>query len=499
MSLRLERWLALAFFGLTVLFVGIVSVVFYAQLREAVLDRTQNQLLSINILKKQRIEQYLGTRREQTADSAVVRDLEEIATERTGMGATGESYLVDRQGRMITVSRFFPDTLSGSISVATEGFRRATAGQEGVGIYPDYRGVPVIGAYQKVEWPDNPWVLLTEIDLAEAMQPIVTLRNRFLWLSLVLLIVSGVVSVWLAKQLSRSIRALQRDITTLARGELPSPQSPVSRIEEIQNILASLRELIRALGQTARFARHIGEGKFDATYAPLSPQDELGRSLLTMRDQLLQLNAQKDQLERENKKLLVNTQEAERERIARDIHDGIGPLLTTTKLKVSSLTLPSLAKEDIIELLNSIITEIRRISGNLMPAVLSDFGPGEALNKLVREMARDTKITFRYVNDLLPESRLDKEVGIALYRIAQEAINNTLKHAEATEIVMSLTEFDDQVVFYYQDNGKGLSDNEENLLGKGLRNIRERIRILGGTLRIHSDPGIVIEAEIPIT
>ena len=521
MNLTLERWLTLAFFSLTVIFTGAVSVGFYAQLKEAVLERTQNQLRSINILKKRLVEQYAQarphetivfldafakkktsvdtTQRLATPQRAYQRGLEAIMTERTGMGATGESYLVTDRGKMITVSRFMPDTLPGSITVATRGFRAARAGQEGVAIYPDYRGVPIIGAYQPVWLAGQLGVLLTEIDVAEAMQPVVALRNRFLWFSLGLLILSGLISAWLARQLSRPILVLQRDITTLARGALPSRQAQSSRIKEINRISTSLSELIQALNRTVDFAQHIGQGNFTAAYQPLSEQDQLGQALLAMRNQLAQLNEQQDQVARETKKLLVSTQEAERERIARDIHDGIGPLLTTAKLKLSSSSVTGPAKEEIRQLLGEVIAEIRRISSNLMPAVLRDFGPGEALNQLVEEIRKSTDIRFRYVNDLPDESQLTKEEGIALYRIAQEAINNTLKHAEATEVVMSLTEFDDQVVFYYKDNGRGLAAGQTEVgSGRGLKNIRERIRILGGSVRIYSKQGTIIEAEIPL-
>ena len=505
MKLKLERWLAVCFFSLTVIFVGVVSVGFYTQLREAVLNRTRNQLLSINILKKQLVEQYLLSVPD-TVDSLaistpgrqVVAGLEEIMTERTGMGTTGESYLVNEQGKMMTVSRFFPDTLRSSITVDTEGFRLASAGDEGVGTYPDYRGVPIIGAYRKIEVPQGHWVILTEIDVAEAMQPLVILRNRFLWLSLALLLISGAISVWLARQLSRPIRALQSNITMLAQGKLPKRQARASRIKEIGSISASLNDLIRALNQTVRFAQHIGSGKFDTDYSPLSPQDELGHALLTMRHQLVQLNTQKDHLEREAKNQLVNAQEAERERIARDIHDGIGPLITAAKLRLSSMP-SSPAQEEVKQLLNDVIAELRQISRNLMPAVLRDFGPGEALNQLVEQIRGSADLQFHYVNDLSDESRLTREVGIALYRVAQEAISNTLKHAAATEVAMSLTEFDNLVVFYYRDNGRGLEPGlAEVSSGWGLKNIQERIRILGGSVHIYSESGVIIEAEIPL-
>ncbi|MGB3777714.1 MAG: histidine kinase [Tunicatimonas sp.] len=465
------------------------------------MDRTKNQLRSINILKKRLVEQYLAEHTPETdslTTAYLIRNLEEIMLERTGMGATGESYLVSQEGQMITPSRFLPDSLPGRISVHTRGFREALADNPGVGVYPDYRGVPIIGAYRKLSAPTD-WVILTEIDMAEAMQPVHRLRNRFLVFILGLLAISWLVSVFLAKQLSRPIRALQQDIQTLAKGVLPPERPRNSRVREINTISASLDELIQALRRTADFAQQIGQGAFDAVHRPLSEYDELGRALLQMRDQLRQLNARKEALERETKQLLVSTQEAERERIARDIHDGIGPLLTTAKLKLTSLALPSDATREVRMLLDEVIAEVRRISSNLMPAVLSDFGPGEALRQLASEVEKNTALTVRYANDLLAPSRLNKETGIALYRIAQEAINNTLKHAQATEIVMSLTEFDDQVIFYYKDNGVGFDPVRlRNSDGKGLKNIHERVRILGGTVHIYREQGTLIEAEIPI-
>ncbi len=498
---KLERWLTAALFGLTVLFAGAGSLGFYAQLKNAILDRTKNQLRSINILKKKLVEQYLATHTPKSDSLATVypvHSLEEIMLERTGMGATGESYLVNKAGQMITSSRFLTDSPPGRIAVRTLGFQEALAGNPGVGIYPDYRGVPIIGAYRKLSTP-NDWVILTEIDVAEAMQPVYRLQNRFLAFILGLLAVSWLVSVFLAKQLSRPIRALQQDIQTLAQGVLPPERPRNSRVQEINTISASLDELIQALRRTADFAQQIGQGTFDAVYRPLSEHDELGRALLQMRDQLRQLNARKEVLERETKQLLVSTQEAERERIARDIHDGIGPLLTTAKLKLTTSNLPSDTTQGVKTLLDEVIAEVRRISGNLMPAVLNDFGPGEALRQLASEIEKNTALTARYANDLLSPSRLSKETGIALYRIAQEAINNTIKHANATQLVMSLTEFDDRVVFYYRDNGVGIDlAKMRNSDGKGLKNIRERVRILAGTVRIYRDHGTLIEAEIPI-
>lgn len=492
---KLEHWLTLAFFGLTVTFIVIISLGFYRQLKETTLQKTQDQLASINILKKRLVEQQIN----QTgpSDGAIsFQALENIMRERTGMGATGESYLVNAQEQMLTTSRFFPDTLA---LVDTRGVQRALAGQAGVETYSDYRGIPVVGAYRPVSVANRRWALLTEIDVAEAMAPVVVLRNRFAWVSGLLILLSLMISIGLARQISRPIQAIQRRIQLLGQGTLLTGNLNNSRIQEINRISASANEWMQAMQRMMDFAREIGQGNFEATYQPLSEQDALGLALIRMRDRLAAFSEEKDRWEMASKRALLNGQETERERIARDIHDGIGPLLTTAKLRVSMLPLPAEARQEISDLLSEVIREVRRISSNLMPAVLRDFGLGDALQQLVRQM-RPADVNILYTNDLLSPSGLGKETSIALYRVAQEGINNALKHAQAQNISLSLTEFDDQVMFYLKDDGVGFDTESVFPAGNGLKNIRERIRILGGTVTIHSNnTGTVIEAEIPLT
>jgi signal transduction histidine kinase len=133
-----------------------------------------------------------------------------------------------------------------------------------------------------------------------------------------------------------------------------------------------------------------------------------------------------------------------------------------------------------------------------MPALLMDFGPGEALTLLVEDFRKNTGLTFHFVNELFPEgSQLNKEKGIALYRIAQEALHNAIKHAGASTIKMSVTEFDDHVDFFLSDDGQGFDLPSSNQ-GSGLRNIRERVLILGGTIHIDTGKkGTTIEVTLP--
>lgn len=583
LSLKLEHWLSLCFFGLNLIFILVIVIFLYAQLKSSLLKRTENQLQSINILKEKLIESYLHDKSGEAIhtiryfqahqesydelserleviedvvavyvqdtsgiyrypdrlrelvtlskekelkvgalpvtyieDSASVymvldeqaftvtllfsiRGLQDIMMERSGMGATGESYLVTSDLRMRTASRFFPDTIPNSIEVQTFGVEKAISGETGVATYPDYRNVPIIGAYRPIQFAGFQGALLTEIDVEEAMTPVIVIRDQFIGLSVLLMLASLALSVILAKQLSSPILKLRGKILQLAEGVLPEVQSEPVAMVEIHQISEALDRLIIALRSTAFFARQIGEGDFSAHYDLLSKKDELGLSIVRMRDQLVQLNQQNAWLERETKKALVNAQEQERERIARDMHDGIGPLLTTIRLKVATMENNEPLKQEFLQLIDDTITEIRRVSRNLMPAVLMDFGPGEALSILADDLQKSAGVTIHYVNELVTDnSQLGKQKGIALYRVAQEALNNAIKHAEATTIKMSLTEFDDQVVFYIRDDGKGF-DLAHNTNGGGLRNIKERVFILNGTMQIDTgSQGTSIEIEIPI-
>jgi len=140
--------------------------------------------------------------------------------------------------------------------------------------------------------------------------------------------------------------------------------------------------------------------------------------------------------------------------------------------------------------------EVRRISNNLMPQALLDFGIGEALANLVEYLRKMTKIEINYVNTTFQNSALPSDISIGIYRIAQEAINNAIKHADATTINVSITEFDDTINLFIKDNGRGF-DIEGRYTGAGLLNMKERCRLMNGDILISSNhEGTTIDIEI---
>jgi signal transduction histidine kinase len=201
----------------------------------------------------------------------------------------------------------------------------------------------------------------------------------------------------------------------------------------------------------------------------------------------------------ELKKVLVKGQEDERARLAQELHDGIGPLLTTLKLRVGSVEMANEEKDALKAMIDNTITEIRRISNNLMPSVLRDFGVGEALRNLTHTVQASTsRLAIKYQSDISHPDRIPPEIQLALYRIAQEGINNALKHANPGEIRLSITQFDNRVSLFLTDDGSGFN-SEIRHAGNGLRNMKVRVEMFQGTIAIHSGKeGTTIEIDIPI-
>jgi len=208
---------------------------------------------------------------------------------------------------------------------------------------------------------------------------------------------------------------------------------------------------------------------------------------------------------------LIKGQESERKRIARDIHDGVGQMLTALKLNIESIThdvLPEkeqLKLEEVRKLVGKTIVETRTITFNLMPSVLSDFGIVSALKQLAEQASKNTGAHVMFV---CPNtfSRLDKNIEIGVYRIAQEAINNAVKYAQAKEITLELLLNDNYIYLNISDNGKGFNmkktdvDSDHKKMNSGIFNMQERTNLLDGEFKITSIPGkgTKIWTKIPV-
>lgn len=211
------------------------------------------------------------------------------------------------------------------------------------------------------------------------------------------------------------------------------------------------------------------------------------------------------ELEKEKQKrysALIEGQEYERTRIARELHDGLGQNMLAIKLKLELLSEKGAEKNDTFEikkLFLDAINEIKRISYNLQPVSLEELGLETALNNLCNDIADALNIRIDFVGYGVP-AKSDPGIETSIFRIAQEALSNIVKHAEATEANVQLLGNEEQLTLIVEDNGKGFDVGNIQSKGKGLNNIRARAMLLNGSAEIVSEKsrGTTIKVKIPL-
>ncbi len=204
---------------------------------------------------------------------------------------------------------------------------------------------------------------------------------------------------------------------------------------------------------------------------------------------------------------IIQTEEKERKRFAKDLHDGLGPLLSTVKMSVSSLAQMEHdeASREIVEntelVINEAIKSLKEISDNLSPHILNNFGLLRALNNFSNKIniARTIKINLK---SNLKDERFDPNVEVVLYRVICELINNTIKHAKAKKIDLSLTKEGDYLTIVYKDDGKGFDVSkvidQPTGTGMGFSNIYSRINSLKGEITVESEQRIGTSVTIKV-
>ncbi len=261
--------------------------------------------------------------------------------------------------------------------------------------------------------------------------------------------------------------------------------------------LALLRRVVGPVQRLTALARKVELTDPMPALPDAEPTSEAGELAHTLHQMLVRLQAER----REATGRVLAGQEAERLRIAQELHDQVGQELTAVLLLLSRLQTraPEELRPAVLEAQGSVRTsleDVRRIAIELRPEALDDLGLTSALSVLCDRFAQRSglDVTCR-ISEVLPA--LEASTELAIYRVAQEALTNVARHSGSDQAELSLEAQDGQVVLTVLDRGRGLAD--ERPPGSGMRGMRERAGLVGATLEIQdAHPGTEVRLGVPI-
>lgn len=222
--------------------------------------------------------------------------------------------------------------------------------------------------------------------------------------------------------------------------------------------------------------------------------------VILMRELFYSLKRAETDRQRTEKRVLnaiINTEENERKRFAKDLHDGLGPILSTIKMSLSALTgrikdpTGTVILNNTNHLINEGIATIKDISNNLSPHVLSNFGLSSAIGAFTTKINQTRAIEIVFKSNM-ENIRLENEKEVVIYRAACELINNSILHSGASRIDIELNKHEKFVTLQFYDNGRGFDTSNlrnEDTKGMGLSNIETRVKTVEGVFVLESNPG----------
>lgn len=214
---------------------------------------------------------------------------------------------------------------------------------------------------------------------------------------------------------------------------------------------------------------------------------------------------------REISKMMVQTisetEDKERQRIAEGLHDDVGPLLSTLRIYIDLLKSEELSEDEINEyaikmneIIHMAIETVREVSRNLMPGVLNDFGLIEALNDFCSKINKTGVIRINFDYDA-KHYNLGNSIRNVIYTVIKELINNSIKHADASEILLSLKKKQSNLIITLQDNGIGFEMEkviDQNKSGLGIKNLLSKVNAISGEIELLDNKGFGIKIKVPL-
>jgi signal transduction histidine kinase len=409
------------------------------------------------------------------------------------VGQTGHAALIDSQGRVIVSTLGLPFQSTGEHPAF---FQEVMARrQDEVKIVPfalhlagETTGEQHLMAAAMLQ--QAPWGVSVGGDVSEAFAPARHLRWGLVIIGSLALVAIWGGSLWGTRLLVAPVYSLMRSATRIAGGDLAVPLQAGAggEIGEMGEALEQMRQRLLQTIQSLEDLRATLEARVQERTEALRQQEDQVRRLLHQ---------------------VITAQEEERARIAYELHDEVGQLLTAIRFSMDGLDAESLDSEAtaqvtrVRDLIDKAMADLRRLISGLRPGVIDQLGLLPALREVSEQVLAPLDIAVTISGP--DEGRLPAEVEVVLFRIAQEAMNNIARHSGATRVDLDVDRGDAQVTMRIRDNGRGFDPaavrpEDGSGRGLGLVGMRERAALLGGWIRIDSAPGqgTSIETELPV-
>jgi signal transduction histidine kinase len=427
----------------------------------------------------------------------------------SGFGKTVETYIVGSDYRMRNNSRFFiqdpvnylkqlknagvynsilSDIKNSNSTilvqeVKTEASIEALKGVSNTKIIKDYRGVQVLSSYTPLTISGLNWIVIAEIDTKEAFASITSLQENLVMIGLFILLLGGIIAVFISRSVIKPVLSLTDAVKKFSNGDL-TERTNVYADDELGLLAATFNKMAdEIMQQTTRLKTELSE------------REKIEVELEYSREKLSSLST-----------YLQAAREDERKMIAREIHDELGQALNTLKLKVAMLKddIPEGDTQSIIkilqinELIDNVITVVKKLITELRPQLLDDLGLSAAIEWYVSEFEKNSgiKCFIFFENE---QFNFNPDLNISIFRVIQESLTNVARHSMATKVDISYYETEDSLIFSIIDNGIGIKP--ENLTGShsfGIIGMKERIKYWQGDISFAGkDTGTTITVTIP--
>jgi len=380
-----------------------------------------------------------------------------------GLGHSGETYLVGHDHLMRSRSRFIEGSLM-QTRVDTDPVKLAFEGTNGILQTHDYRGVEVLSSFGEINLPGLQWVMLAELDYKEATASVYGLRNNIILLSLFTAVALFILTYTISKRITRPLKLLKDAVAELGEGRLPNAIAVESDDEtgELTEAFNSMTVRLREKEEALRTER------INSTRSAIDGQDK------------------------------------ERQRLSRELHDGIGQNIIGIRLRLTALesSVPEHLKEEfhsVIGITDSLTDEVRATSTALMPPTLAEFGLMPAVRGICANITDTCGIRVN-VEGEVPAGLFGRKPVLYIFRIIQEALHNAVRHSGADKIDVGLQFSNELLHLSVADNGRGFDISACQGSGHGLINMGERVNLLRGTMEVITLPGkgTRINVDIPV-